>query len=401
MLTSGLPTIREEPGHYAVPSNSITTGTFAARNGPRRQDADRLQSARRRILSVDQATATVVVFAIAIRRCSTITLLAMATTVFISSTFLDLAEHRRAVWAVLNKLGASIRGMEKFGARTAPALSTCLAEVDQSDIYVGIIGFRLGSIDAESGKSFTQREYERAQELGKEIRIYLADERSVQFSYNQMADEPTATEQLKAFKRTLRERHTTESFQSPADLAERLKRDIERSFGPSAATADEFGDSLRVLRRALLMPAAMNGREVHVRVQLTRQPYAASRSICELFNLRYGATVGVPVKIITPSHEEMNVFNELYAEGDKASVLIEALKGSQLEVDVQLQFSSHEVKRVSANFFARRYLAFDTRWLISSSLRDPLALMGAKDVYEPGEGKMILLLSRVTEWKSA
>src|SRR5438132_8095843 len=97
-------------------------------------------------------------------------------TVFISSTFQDLADHRQAVWQVLNEFNLSIRGMEQFGARPDAPLATCLAEVEQSDVYVGLVAFRIGSIDSSTGKSFTQREYEHAVQLGKDILIYLADE---------------------------------------------------------------------------------------------------------------------------------------------------------------------------------------------------------------------------------
>jgi hypothetical protein len=41
----------------------------------------------------------------------------MKKTVFISSTYQDLAEHRRAVWQVLEDFDVAVRGMEEFGAR--------------------------------------------------------------------------------------------------------------------------------------------------------------------------------------------------------------------------------------------------------------------------------------------
>jgi Domain of unknown function (DUF4062) len=93
-------------------------------------------------------------------------------TVFISSTYKDLKAHRREVWDTLKQFDVGVRGMEEFGARTAGALDTCLAEVEQSDVYVAIIAYRLGSIDPETKKPFTLLEYEKAVEFGKEILIY-------------------------------------------------------------------------------------------------------------------------------------------------------------------------------------------------------------------------------------
>ncbi len=51
--------------------------------------------------------------------------------------------------------------MEQFGARKSNPLETCLAEVEQSDIYVGILGMRYGSEEPNSGKSYSQLEYEK------------------------------------------------------------------------------------------------------------------------------------------------------------------------------------------------------------------------------------------------
>ncbi len=68
-----------------------------------------------------------------------------AKTVFISSTFKDLKEYRRQVWLILTRFDVAVRGMEEFGARTTGPLETCLAEVEQSEVYGGIIAYRLGS----------------------------------------------------------------------------------------------------------------------------------------------------------------------------------------------------------------------------------------------------------------
>ncbi|HXM50058.1 MAG TPA: DUF4062 domain-containing protein [Pyrinomonadaceae bacterium] len=62
----------------------------------------------------------------------------MNKTVFISSTYDDLKEYRRAVWELLEKFDVNVRGMEQFGARKEAPLATCLAEVEQSDIYLGV-----------------------------------------------------------------------------------------------------------------------------------------------------------------------------------------------------------------------------------------------------------------------
>ena len=119
-----------------------------------------------------------------------------AKTVFISSTYKDLKDHRREVWDTLKHFDVAVRGMEEFGARTAAPLETCLAEVEQSDIYVGIIAYRLGSIDPQTKKPFTVLEYEKAVEQTKEILIYLADEEAASFPYSAMDEDSRARKRL-------------------------------------------------------------------------------------------------------------------------------------------------------------------------------------------------------------
>src|SRR5262245_37302653 len=124
--------------------------------------------------------------------------------VFVSSTYRDLIEHRKVVWDVLGKFDVDVRGMEAFGARAEPALETCLAEVEQSDIYVGIIGHSLGTVDESSGKSYTQLEYDRARDLKRDILIFIMDD-THPILISQIDRDPRRAERLEAFKGLLRE----------------------------------------------------------------------------------------------------------------------------------------------------------------------------------------------------
>lgn len=148
----------------------------------------------------------------------------MKPTVFISSTYNDLKLHRNQVWRVIKAFDINIRGMEEFGAKKETPLETCLREVEKSDIYIGIISMRYGSIDNSSGKSYTQLEYERALEKNLDILIYLIDEDNgivktgnIDFSYKQ--------EKLQAFKLELR-RHTVDVFINEVDLAQKIQKKL-------------------------------------------------------------------------------------------------------------------------------------------------------------------------------
>ncbi|MCM3736779.1 DUF4062 domain-containing protein [Bacillus cytotoxicus] len=87
--------------------------------------------------------------------------------VFISSTFTDLQEERQtAVQAVLNA-GHIPAGMELFKAADTSQKETIKKWIEESDVYMLVLGGRYGSIDEETDLSYTHWEYEYAGELGK------------------------------------------------------------------------------------------------------------------------------------------------------------------------------------------------------------------------------------------
>lgn len=87
--------------------------------------------------------------------------------VFVSSTFIDLKEERQsAVEAILNA-GHIPAGMELFKAGDESQWNIIKDWIEESDVYMLIVGGRYGSIEPKSGKSYTQLEYEYAIDLGK------------------------------------------------------------------------------------------------------------------------------------------------------------------------------------------------------------------------------------------
>jgi len=315
----------------------------------------------------------------------------MKKTIFISSTFEDLADHRRAVWQLLEDFDASVRGMEHFGARPDAPLQTCLAEVEQSDVYVGILAFRAGTIDAETGKSFTQLEYEHALQLGKDILIYMADEHQARVRYIDVDVDLTLREKLKAFKGLMRERHTVDTFTSPDDLVDKLRRDITRYFEPRKAELkeqkDEFDTTLKMVRRFLLLPKTVSGRETLFRLKFWGDLYPASRTLCKAFNLEYGGTIGVRIIVQEPrlSKKTTVPFNELYAPSQRANTLIDLVaEKSPKDVYARMQFAEQDVEFVRGSFFGYTYHEFDEGYQ-----QDPC------ERYVAPEGKAILLFSKI------
>ncbi|WP_053228086.1 DUF4062 domain-containing protein [Spirochaeta cellobiosiphila] len=86
--------------------------------------------------------------------------------VFISSTYIDLIDERNAAVEAILMANHIPAGMELFKPGKEQ-LETINRWIDDSDIYLLILGKRYGSIDIKTGKSYTHLEYEYALEREK------------------------------------------------------------------------------------------------------------------------------------------------------------------------------------------------------------------------------------------
>lgn len=97
--------------------------------------------------------------------------------IFISSTFTDLKEERQAAVQAILKKGHIPAGMELFTAGDKSQWEVIKEWIDDSDIYLLILGGRYGSIDKSTGFSYTEMEYNYAIEKGKPFfALSLTDE---------------------------------------------------------------------------------------------------------------------------------------------------------------------------------------------------------------------------------
>ena len=91
---------------------------------------------------------------------------------FVSSTYEDLRDERNTVVLTLLERDCIPTGMELFVAANKSSWEIIETAIKESDIYVVIIGNRYGST-CEDGRSFTEREYDLAQESRKTILAFL------------------------------------------------------------------------------------------------------------------------------------------------------------------------------------------------------------------------------------
>jgi hypothetical protein len=89
--------------------------------------------------------------------------------VFISSTFTDLKQERQAAVEAILTAGHIPAGMELFTAGDESQMNVIKHWIDESDIYLLILGGRYGSIEPVTKKSYIHLEYEYAVEKGKPL----------------------------------------------------------------------------------------------------------------------------------------------------------------------------------------------------------------------------------------
>ena len=80
----------------------------------------------------------------------------------ISSTAIDLPEHRDEVKEACLRQGMLPVMMEHLPASDADAITKSMRMVDEADLYLGIFAFRYGYIPEGHDISITEMEYNRA-----------------------------------------------------------------------------------------------------------------------------------------------------------------------------------------------------------------------------------------------
>ena len=152
--------------------------------------------------------------------------------IFISSTYQDLAVHRRTLEDSLAISGIDFNAMEHFGASPTPPIQTCLAAVEHSEIFVGILGVRYGASPIGGKQSYTKREYRRAKSLGAPVFMFLIDMDNATVAPALVANETREQQaRMRRLKDFVLSRHTVSYFTTAEDLARLVLASLIRQFG--------------------------------------------------------------------------------------------------------------------------------------------------------------------------
>lgn len=136
--------------------------------------------------------------------------------VFISSTSIDLTDHRaRAMDACLRQNMLPVM-MEHLPAADGDAVDVSLKMVEESDIYLGIFGRRYGYVPTGYDKSVTELEYDHAVRLGLPRLIFIMDDgHPIMAAHIEGGD---AADKLRALVTRLKSERVVNFFDSPDKL---------------------------------------------------------------------------------------------------------------------------------------------------------------------------------------
>ena len=108
--------------------------------------------------------------------------------------------------------------MELFAAQDCPPLDVCLDALENSDVYVGLIGKLYGSSPPGRRLSYTELEYNRALELDMEkLVVVMRDDANVPANF--VEQDPDQLTRLSRFRNRVTKQNTVQFFDSPHEAA--------------------------------------------------------------------------------------------------------------------------------------------------------------------------------------
>lgn len=161
-------------------------------------------------------------------------------TVFISSTAIDLPEHREKVTQACLERNCFPEGMERWPAVDADSLSLCLSKVDEADVFVGIYAHRYGWVPPGETKSITELEYDRAVARGIPRLLFLMGDKHPILAADMEVG--SGAEALKLFKQRIQRDRVRATF----DNSDQLRAELLHALGESVGNMAGGADALRI-----------------------------------------------------------------------------------------------------------------------------------------------------------
>src|SRR5215471_17890240 len=159
-------------------------------------------------------------------------------TAMISSTSLDLPEHRQQAMDACLRQDIFPKAMEHLPARDADAIRVSLEMVDEADIYIGIYAWRYGHVPAGHDISITEMEFKRAEERGIPILVFLIH-KDHPLTIEMVEADKDAQEKLKQLKERACQGRGRLEFKSPVELRSHIIQSLGALLKEEEAASQE------------------------------------------------------------------------------------------------------------------------------------------------------------------
>ena len=133
--------------------------------------------------------------------------------VFISSTYENLKNERQALVGVALENNFIPVGMEQFHAAPTSQWNVITKMIDECDVYLLVIGARYGSIDKETGISYTEKEYNYAKSKGLPVLVLIKEASAITESEKDAGeDKYEKMKKLDEFRKRVKNEENTVDF---------------------------------------------------------------------------------------------------------------------------------------------------------------------------------------------
>jgi hypothetical protein len=225
---------------------------------------------------------------------------AQTRTLFISSEMRELTDVRAGAAAALREAGFAVVLFEDLGGRDEDAQRAYLDGVARSDIYIGLLADRYGTM-LETGRSPTHEEYLEARRRGKRISFWLGRD-----STNRQGNAADFAQEVQVF-------HTTGQFDDASDLVPAIIGRLAEIAADDEAPWIKIGDAC--FRASRIRDA---GDTVAVTAEV--RDTAVARELESLRGDSWGRSSSVP--IATASRAGQATVTTVVSEARSASVRV-------------------------------------------------------------------------------
>lgn len=151
----------------------------------------------------------------------------MKANIYVSATYRDLTDHRKAVCNAIRALGHVDVAMEHYVAEPTRPLVRCLNDVRRCDLYIGIFARRYGFIPKGFDRSITEQEFRAALKHKKDVLCFLLAEDAEWPT--EFVDSDSESAKLEALRSEISDTYLAGFFSTPEDLATKVSQAIVKA----------------------------------------------------------------------------------------------------------------------------------------------------------------------------